>query len=407
MRKFAKPLSILIFILGTALAVNYARVANARETTAILSPISNSVNIFSLFNEHKQPKKIIYGYLPYWIMGQAEYLQLDKLTDIAYFGIYINADGSFKETLDDGTEEPGYANWKRSESLARLIEDSKKSGVRVSLTVISHEDEASDRFLDCKDCWPVLALNIKKELKRHGLKDVNLNFEYAEYTDVEKAKQYTEFVKFLHNDLDKTYGDSFLVVSTFADSLVKPRVTEIGELAKVTDGLFIMAYDFHRPSSDNAGPVSPIGGIGVHAEYDIKTMIKDYLTVAPPNKLIMGVPYYGYNWVVTSSNAYAIRIEGRDDIGYSQSQTYAGIMDTILRVRPLLKWDALGQTPYFSYVSAESGSTREVYFDNEQSLRAKYQLINENNLKGVGIWALGYDEGYAELWNLLYDEFIE
>ena len=29
-----------------------------------------------------------------------------------------------------------------------------------------------------------------------------------------------------------------------------------------------------------------------------------------------------------------------------------------------------------------------------------------NNLKGVGIWALGYDEGREELWNCLEDHFL-
>jgi spore germination protein YaaH len=167
-----------------------------------------------------------------------------------------------------------------------------------------------------------------------------------------------------------------------------------------------MAYDFHRPSSDTAGPVSPIDGKGVHAEYDIRTMIQDYMKRSDPRKLIMGVPYYGYNWVVTEPTEYAQRIPGNDYIGYSQSQTYSMIMDTIIDINPVVYWDELGKVPYYSYVSNNTGSIREVYFENLDSLKIKYDLVKQNNMGGVGIWALGYDGGYQELWNLLDQEFF-
>ncbi|KKT11682.1 MAG: hypothetical protein UV89_C0011G0004 [candidate division WWE3 bacterium GW2011_GWB2_43_22] len=167
-----------------------------------------------------------------------------------------------------------------------------------------------------------------------------------------------------------------------------------------------MGYDFHRPTSDTAGPVAPIGGKGVHSEYDIETMLKDYLAIVPPNKLLLGVPYYGYNWVVGEDEKYAERIDGNDNIGFSQSQSYEAIMDVLIDIKPKVMWDDLGQVPYFSYISAETGQQRQVFFENQRSLAVKYKLVKNNGLMGVGIWALGYDGGYTELWDLLYDEFI-
>ena len=32
-------------------------------------------------------------------------------------------------------------------------------------------------------------------------------------------------------------------------------------------------------------------------------------------------------------------------------------------------------------------------------------MAKDKNLRGVGIWALGYDKGYQDLWNLLGEEF--
>lgn len=377
-----------------------------------LTPFSNSFDILSLFKERKKPSYRIYGYLPYWTLGSMEYLQLDRLTDIAYFGLYINGKGEFVKTVEgeDGSliTEPGYRNWKQEEKIKQLIEACKKYGVNFALTVIAHRDTDNDAFLTCRECWDTLLSNLITELDEKEITDVNLNFEYAEYTDIEMAVKFTEFTEYMNRKLDERYGNSNVVVSAFADSAVKNRVSsDLENLAKQSDGIFIMGYDFHRPTSDKAGPVSPIGGKGVHAEYDIETMMKDYLSVVPPNKIILGVPYYGYNWVVEQNEKYAERIDGSEEIGFSQSQTFEAVMDTLIEVKPNVLWDELGQVPYFSYVSPETGQQRQVFYENEKSLRIKYQMAKNNNLMGVGIWALGYDGGYTELWNLLYDEFID
>lgn len=408
-----RNLLIFLFIIGvgySAYKIGLAKKYNSSlDKLEVLSPFTNNRNIFSFFLKTvtQKPKKIIFGYLPYWSIDKIPFLQLDKLTDIAYFGLYINADGNFKEKLDDGTTEPGYNVWKNDLELKKLIQEAKRQDIRFALTIISHDDEISDKFLECKECWVTLKDNIVRELDFHGIRDVNLNFEYANFEKEEMAGFYTELTNYLNMELDKKFGDSFLTVATFADSMIKPRVTNIEALGKVSDGLFIMGYDFHRPDSDNAGPVAPLDGKGVHAEYDIATTITDYLTVTPPNKIILGVPYYGYNWVVEEDEENAKRIPGEEDIGFSQSQAYTDIMDTIIKYNPEIKWDELGKTPYFTYISEETGSTRQVYFENDKSLKFKYELIKNKNLAGVGIWALGYDGGYQELWNLLYEEFVK
>lgn len=389
-----------VFLLGV-----YLRVVKASENS--LSPVGNEFSVLSAssaFNPDKQ-QYIVYGFLPYWQLHKAKYVQLDKLTDVAYFALGIEQNGKIKTLSDDGTIDPGYNQWRNNAELYEFIKYAKDSNVRVSLTVISHEDDKSDYFLKCKTCWNTLYEDLIEELDFHQIKDVNFDFEYVEYTTKENALRYTEFASYMNKRLDEKFGDSYVVVSSFADSNVKPRITDIESLAKAVDGLFVMAYDFHYTGSDNAGPVSPIDGAGTRTTYDIRTMLRDYLADVPSSKIILGVPYYGYNWVTVPASEYAPRIEGNDYIGYSQSQTYEYVMETVLNYNPTIKWDALGQVPYFSYVSTETGSHRQVYFENVRSLALKYNLAKEQNLAGVGIWALGYDGGYQELWELLSTEF--
>lgn len=373
---------------------------------SVISPLSKTFSIFSLNKKREPPNKTIYGYLPYWVLDDAKYIQYDKLTDIAYFGLHIDENGNFLTKDGDGNIHPGLNQWRNNSKVKEIIKKSKENDVNFALTIISHVDETSTKFLDCRSCWDTLKNNIVKELIDYDIKDVNLNFEYVEFTPKEIADKYTQFTKYINEELDAAFSDSKVVVASFADSLVKERVTRIEDIGNVSDGIFIMAYDFHRPNSDNAGPVAPINGKGVHAEYDIATMLTDYLSYVSPDKLILGVPYYGYNWVVEDDEQYAKRLKGTDEIGYSQSQTYANIMETILEVEPEINWDELAKTPYFTYISPKTLSTREVYFDNVDSLKEKYKLVKDLNLQGVGIWALAYDGGYTELWELLEQEFL-
>ena len=135
--------------------------------------------------------------------------------------------------------------------------------------------------------------------------------------------------------------------------------------------------------------------------------VKDFLSKIAPNKLILGVPYYGYNWVVENGEKYAKRVEGSDEAGFSESQVYDKIMTDTQTLGAKVEWDDKAQAPYYTYVSPETKSTRQVFFENADSLKKKYELVKNNGLAGVGIWALGYDGDRTELWNLIYDEFVK
>ncbi len=404
MEKRVRVITVLYSVVFALLVTNVFLLKKT-EATNFTSPMAEGFSVFNLESSTTRDDHIVFGYLPYWKLSEVEYIQLDKLTDVAYFALRIDADGTIRKKDAEGYIEPGYNKWKNSPELDWLISQAAKTNTRISLSVISHEDEVSDEFLDCRTCWDTLLGEIVYELNTKGLKHVNLDFEYVGYTDPEKADKYTQFADFLNQNLDAIYTDSYVTVATFADSTIRPRVTKPADLAKVVDGIFVMAYDFHQPTSANAGPIAPIAGGGKYSSYDIQTMLADYLKHIPPNKLILGVAYYGYNWVVASNEPYATRLEGNDYNGYSQSQTYEGVLDTILKTNPLILWDQTAQAPYFSYISPDTGYRRMVYYENPESLTAKYQLIKSRDLAGVGIWALGYDGGYQDLWNLLAVNF--
>ncbi|OGC50208.1 hypothetical protein A2716_03290 [candidate division WWE3 bacterium RIFCSPHIGHO2_01_FULL_40_23] len=405
MKKFFTPRVIILHIATINLLLLALVFIILRKTDVVFfSPIGETIQVInSLFS--KPPKRVVYGYLPYWMLNNSKYIEYDKLTDIAYFSLKVDENGNFVEKDAEGNVEDGFKNWKESEKLKKVIEYSKLWKIRFSLTITGENDESIDAFLSCRKCWDALLANVKQELDAKSIKDLNIDFEHADETTEEVSDAYALFVKFMNDSLDETFQDSRVVVASFADSYKRKRVTNPTKLAEASDALFVMAYDFHQPTSENAGPVAPINGSPEKYDYDVSNAIKDYKKYVSEHKLILGVPYYGYNFLIEKPEPDSKRVIGNPSNGYSISQYYAMIKDN--KNIPLEKavWDPTSETPYLIYNSQENGALRVLHFENEESLKKKYDIVLDENLLGVGLWALGYDGDYEEFWDALSDKF--
>ena len=77
------------------------------------------------------------------------------------------------------------------------------------------------------------------------------------------------------------------------------------------------------------------------------------------------------------------------------------------------RWDAAEQSPYIVYRRENCTSTygcvtswRQVYYDDAASMKLRYALVNDYNLRGAGMWALGYDGGHPELYRAVSESFL-
>lgn len=66
-------------------------------------------------------------------------------------------------------------------------------------------------------------------------------------------------------------------------------------------------------------------------------------------------------------------------------------------------WNLDFQSPW--YVWNDGTNWNQVWADNELSISKKFDLAIENNLGGVGMWALNYDGDRPELWELINTKF--
>ncbi|WP_027399680.1 glycosyl hydrolase family 18 protein [Anaerovorax odorimutans] len=122
--------------------------------------------------------------------------------------------------------------------------------------------------------------------------------------------------------------------------------------------------------------------------------VLDYgVTQIPPEKILMGIPNYGYDWTLPFIQ------------GESVAENISNV-EAILRAERVgaeIKFDEVAQAPYYEYYDTE-GRQHIVWFENDRSIRAKLDLVNEYGLAGVSYWSImNYFPANSVILNSLYD----
>ena len=105
--------------------------------------------------------------------------------------------------------------------------------------------------------------------------------------------------------------------------------------------------------------------------------VVDYaVTAIPREKLSLGIPNYGYDWALP----YERGVTRAKTINNHQAVQLA--IDFGVDIR----FDETAMSPYFRYW--QYGVQHEVWFEDVRSIKAKFDLIKEYELSGVGYWQL-------------------
>lgn len=316
--------------------------------------------------------KTIFGFLPYWEYQTApENLQYDLLSHIAAFEFPLAPDGT--------VSYPSYWPW------TDVINDAHGNGTKVVMCVTNFETDEIHTILTNTTTQNSFFNNAKSIIQTYDLQGVNIDFENISSDDRGALLNsfMTDLTAFMHSEVP---GSEV--------SVDGPAVNwggwDFSGLAASCDYIFIMGYDFYGSWSATSGPCAPLTG-GNHNVTNTVEVQYAQVTQNNPQKLILGVPYYGSRWETETPDAYAAVIDyinhPRYRDAWPQSATYG------------LLWDSQSQTPWYYYL--ESSVWRQVWFDTDSSLGLKYDLADAHALQGVGMWALGYDGTYPELWDEL------
>ncbi len=219
--------------------------------------------------------------------------------------------------------------------------------------------------------------NLINVIKANGYKGVNIDFESVPYTD---RAYYSQFIANVKNALSPLgYLTTVSVPAKTSDSPTNSwnGAYDYAALGKTADEVIIMTYDEHGTWTA-AGPVASIGWV---------TNVVNYAkTVIPTNRILLGLAAYGYDW----SNA------GNKALSLNQ------INNLIATYGGTVQWDTASESPYYVYTDA-NGTKHTIWFENYSSIGYKCDLVNQNNLLGVGIWRLGLED--PAYWNTLDTKF--
>ncbi|MHB8442983.1 MAG: glycosyl hydrolase family 18 protein [Patescibacteria group bacterium] len=368
----------------------------------------------SAYGPSGQEKEVM-GFAPYWDLSSNAYqsYQYNNLTTIAYFGITSNSSGNFGTNAPN---DPGYQGL-NSTQFVDMVNLAHQNNVRVVLTIKIFNLSDIQSVVNTPSVAQNLIANTIQEVKSFNLQGVNIDFEYNPTTDGNPNQttinNFTTFVSNMTSQMHSQIPGSFISVDTFASAAHwTGSLYNIPALAGAADALNVMAYDFYTSSSAQAYPNAPLTGYNNGNGpfwYDVKQAMKDYASVAPANKIIFGVPYYGNDTATTSFNLYANAIAGTG-IEEPYGQTNDKYKNASTK-----HWDSISSTPWYGYCypsnntppnCASTDQMREGFYENPESLSLTYQQVLDNNLRGVSLWTLGYQEPSLALWNPLNQFFI-
>ncbi len=212
-----------------------------------------------------------------------------------------------------------------------------------------------------------LISNLLQTMEEKGFQGVDVDFEYILAEDRDR---FTSFVAELRKRMNAA-GYVVSVALAPKTSADQPGLLyegkDYGGLGAAANEVLLMAYEWGY----TYGPAMAVAPLN-----KVRQVIEYALTEIPSEKINLGIPNYGYDWTLPY-----VRGESRAvTIGNVEAVQIA-----IGRDVPIL-FDETAQSPFFRYVS--EGREHEVWFEDVRSLQAKYNLLNEYDLKGIGVWQI-------------------
>ena len=204
-------------------------------------------------------------------------------------------------------------------------------------------------------------------VEEKGYTGVSVDFEYIL---PENKLQYAQFVGKLREAMAQEGYQVSVAVPPKTSSDQRGLLYEgvdyrlLGENA---DTVFLMTYEWGY----TYGPPMAVAPIE-----KVRDVVDYAVTQIPKDKLLMGIPNYGYDWplpyergltramTIGNEEAVSIAVENRAEIQFSKAS----------------------MSPYFRYRKA--GQAHEVWFEDPRSIEAKLDLAREYGLYGVGYWNL-------------------
>jgi spore germination protein YaaH len=318
------------------------------------------------------------GFVPYWMGECWEDIPPELVTHICWFALELNAGGGID----------AHHGWPDGP----LVDYFHTGGVPVLITATLFNSGDLETLLVTQD-YRINARNNLLDRMRDGDADgIMIDFEQLPST---MYLMMTVFMGELRSALDQA-GDEDgrqyqLMVCT-------PAVDWAGSydydgLSDCCDALFIMGYNYYWSGSTTTGPIAAASGWGT---YNVNWSVADHLNYngSRPEQLLLGMPWYSYDWPTVSD------FPGASTTASGTARTYSVARN--LALEQGWQRETIAQTPWTPY---QNNGWRQCWHEDTVSLGEKYDLIETYDLQGCGIWALGYQDQWTDVWSQIEERF--
>lgn len=322
----------------------------------------------------------VFGYHPWWMRDtwqQYDYSVLDKLI---FFDVRVNDQAGFQNL------QGWPSQWES------MIQSAQRNGTQVVPTVALLDN--TPQFVNIfrsNTLTAALLRNTMDLVRRANADGIHLDFEIFSNVPPEARNGFTRYVALLRDELKAFKPQAQLTV--FVTAFDHADALDEVALARYADHLIVQGYDMHWLTAPNAGPLGPLTGWnGANWE----TIVNRFVGMGiPREKLIMAVPYYGYEWpTVSDQPGAATRGAGREMTYAPVDPAYLPLIQINAQQRVAahgLRRDPITNMPYYAFQGADGWY--QGWFDDAQSLQQKYNFVKQQRLGGIAIFPLGYDGG--------------
>lgn len=216
----------------------------------------------------------------------------------------------------------------------------------------------------------------------------------------EDRANYTLLISDLRSALDRLGRPErkwYLLTIGAGAGLTHIRHLEVPALARKLDFINVMTYDYHTGGAIahfNAPLDAPAGD--PTPENTARASIEAYIAAgAPPHKLVLGVPFYGYGYAGVDSVRNGLFQKGSSKAADSASPNpWTGAL-RFYRISEAMRsgftryWDAKASVPWLYDARTRTWIT----YDDAESLALKADFARRHKLGGIMIWELSGDDG--------------
>jgi len=250
--------------------------------------------------------------------------------------------------------------------LSTITESGSFSSQRAELAVSAQE--ARQRLIEA----------VVQTVTEKGYRGVDVDFEYIEG---QFAQDYATFVAQLRERIRALGGEVFAALAPKTATDQQGLLYEghdYASLGAAADAVLLMTYEWGYSYSPPMA-VAPIDAV--------RRVVQFAVNQIAANKIFLGFPAYGYDWILPYERSRRARVIGCDEA-----------VQLALRYGAEIRFDERARTPFFRY-RAEDGVEHECWFEDARSAMAKYDLLGEYGLRGVGFW--NYMRPFAAGYTLL------